>query len=337
MNDVTTTAPVLLDQSERGIFRAGLKMSHLQLILAIEDHGQISAAAEALGMSQPAASRLLGEIESILKAPLCARVARGVELTQYGRALARRARTIFLELRETTREINELRSGSGGSVSIGSVTGPALNLVVPAVRQVSTAYPGIEINIQIENSNVLIRELLSARHDFVIGRIPDDTEPRDFNLVEIGEEHVCLIVRDGHPLLEKPVVTPADLPGYDWVFQPRGTLLRRAVEDSFLSAGIPLPATIINTSSITLTISIVCNTNAISPVARDVANLIAANGSQAGAIRILPIDYGIKIRPYSLITAQGRALRPSAKLLYDLILKQSGAIRSGGTTSLAKS
>ncbi|WP_438752558.1 LysR family transcriptional regulator [Pararhizobium sp. O133] len=325
MDDPVLLTSVPADYSERGIFRSGLKMSHLQLILAIEDHGQISAAADALSISQPAASRMLGEVEAILKAPLCARVARGVELTQYGRALARRARTVFLELRETAREINELRTGSGGSVSLGSVTGPALNLAVPAIRQVSTAYPGIEINIQIENSNVLVRELLAARHDFVIGRIPDDIDPRQFNLIEIGEEDVCLIVREGHPLLEKGMVATTDLPGYDWVFQPSGTLLRRAVEDSFLSAGTPLPATIINTSSIILTISIVRNSNAIAPVARDVANLIASNGGQAGEIRILPTDFDIRIRPYSLITARGRALPPSAKLLYDLILKQSTA------------
>ncbi|MBB5534366.1 LysR family transcriptional regulator [Rhizobium giardinii] len=325
MDDPIQHSSVPVDYSDRGIFRSGLKMSHLQLILAIEDHGQISAAADALSMSQPAASRMLGEVEAILKAPLCARVARGVELTQYGRALARRARTIFLELRETAREITELKTGSGGSVSLGSVTGPALNLAVPAVRQVSTAYPGIEINIQIENSNVLVRELLSARHDFVIGRIPDEMDPRQFNLIEIGEEDVCLIVRDGHPLFDKDAVSSTDLPGYDWVFQPQGTLLRRAVEDSFLSTGTPLPATIINTSSIILTVSIVRHTNAIAPVARDVANLIATNGSQAGEIRVLPTDFNIKIRPYSLITARGRALPPSAKLLYDLILKQSTA------------
>ncbi|MCV9961428.1 LysR family transcriptional regulator [Pararhizobium sp. BT-229] len=325
MGDPIQLSSVPVDYSERGIFRSGLKMNHLQLILAIEDHGQISAAADALSVSQPAASRMLGEIEAILKAPLCARVARGVELTQYGRALARRARTIFLELRETAREITELKTGSGGSVSLGSVTGPALNLAVPAVRQVSTAYPGIEISIQIENSNVLVRELLSARHDFVIGRIPDDMDPRQFNLIEIGEEDVCLIVREGHPLLDKGLVSPADLPGYDWVFQPQGTLLRRAVEDSFLSAGTSLPATIINTSSIILTVSIVRHTNAIAPVARDVADLVASNGGQAGEIRILPTDFNIKIRPYSLITARGRALPPSAKLLYDLILKQSTA------------
>lgn len=325
MDEQTNPMSVPVDYSEKSILRSGLKMNHLQLILAIEDHKQISAAADALNISQPAASRLLGEIEAILKVPLCARVARGVELTQYGETLARRARTIFLELRETAREINELKTGSGGSVSIGSVTGPALNLAVPAIRQVSTAYPGIEIDLQIENSTVLVRELLAARHDFVLGRIPDDQNRRLFNFVEIGMENVCLIVREGHPLLENTTVSTSDLPLYDWVFQPPGTLLRRAVEDSFLSAGIPLPATVINTSSTILTVAIVCNTNAIAAVAQDVATLISDNGTAVGAIRILPADFEITIRPFGLITARGRDLPPSARLLYDLILKQSAA------------
>lgn len=319
------TTGIAGEQFDTGLFRSGLKINHLRLILAIDDHRRISAAAETLGISQPAASRMLAEIETILKAPICERVARGVELTRYGQALARRARTIFLELREASREISELKTGSGGSVSIGSVTGPALNLAVPAIRQVITAYPGIEINIQIENSNVLTRELLAARHDFVVGRIPDDLSPRLFNMVEIGYEEVCLIVRDGHPLLDKPIAGAEDLPSYDWVFQPPGTLLRRAVEDSFMSAGVRLPATVINTSSIILTLSIVRNTNAIAPVALDVANLIADNGTPAGEIRILKTEVPIRIKPYGLITAEGRALPPSAKLLYDLILKQGRA------------
>jgi hypothetical protein len=61
--------------------RAGLKLNHLRMIVAIEDSGQISAAAETLNISQPAASRMLAEMESILKTPLYERVARGVVLT----------------------------------------------------------------------------------------------------------------------------------------------------------------------------------------------------------------------------------------------------------------
>ncbi|PKA41329.1 LysR family transcriptional regulator [Rhizobium sullae] len=303
--------------------RAGLKLNHLRMIVAIEDSGQISAAAETLNISQPAASRMLAEMESILKTPLYERVARGVVLTTFGEALARRARKILLELREAGREIAELKSGKGGSVFIGAVTAPAMSLVVPAIDKVRKAFPGIEINIEVETSNVLARELLAARHDFIIGRIPDDLNPRLFEVREIGIEKACLIVRRGHPLLKKTESSLADLHGYGWVFQPPGTLLRRTLEDIFLAARVPLPENIVNTSSLLLTCAIICETDAIAPVALDVAQFLSGQDAKASDVRVLPTDFKIDVKPYSLITARERALPPSARLLYDLILEES--------------
>ncbi|MDM9628974.1 LysR family transcriptional regulator [Rhizobium sp. S152] len=306
-----------------GLLRAGLKLNHLRMIVAIEDSGQISAAAEALNISQPAASRMLSEMESIMKTPLYERIARGVALTTFGTALARRARKILLELREANREIGELKTGKGGSVFVGAVTAPAMSLVVPAIKEVRGTYPGIEVNIQVETSNVLARELLAARHDFIISRIPDDLNPRLFEVQEIGVERACLIVRSGHPLLEKGVASMVDLPGYDWVFQPPGTLLRRTIEDLFLTEGVRLPENIVNTSSLLLTCAIICQTDAIAPIAIDVAQFLATQQSKAADVRILPIDFDINVRPYSLITAREREMPPSARLLYDMVLAES--------------
>ncbi|MGO6720945.1 LysR family transcriptional regulator [Rhizobium ruizarguesonis] len=306
-----------------GLLRAGLKLNHLRMIVAIEDSGQISAAAEVLNISQPAASRMLSEMESITKTSLYERVARGVVLTTFGAALARRARKILLELREASREIGELKSGKGGSVFIGAVTAPAMSLVVPAINKVRKAYPGIEINIQVETSNVLARELLAARHDFIIGRIPDDLNPRLFEVTEIGIERACLIVRSRHPLMKQKSSSLSDVRDYDWVFQPPGTLLRRTIEDVFLSRGVALPENIVNTSSLLLTCAIICETDAIAPVAVDVAQFLASQGSNASDVSMLPTDFDINVKPYSMITARERALPPSARLLYDIILEES--------------
>lgn len=305
------------------LLKAGLKLNHLRMIVTIEDHGQISAAAESMNMSQPAASRMLSEMESIVKSPLYERVARGVVLTPFGLALAKRARKILLELREAGRELGALRTGKGGSVFLGAVTAPAISLVVPAIQRVMRTYPGIEINIEVENSNVLARELLAARHDFIISRIPDDLDPRLFTAHEIGVEKACLVVRNGHPLLAKGAAGLHDLGGYDWVFQPPGTLLRRKVEDIFLAAGVPLPENVINTSSLLLTLAVVCKTDAIAPIALDMAQFICGQSSRAGESCILPIDFDIDVRPYSLITARERAMPPSARLLHDMILEES--------------
>lgn len=311
------------EQLGLGLLRSGLKLNHLRMIVAIDHHKQISAAAAALNISQPAASRMLTEMESIIKAQLCERVSRGVELTQFGRAFARRARTILLELDEVDREITALKSGAGGTVFLGTVTAPAISLAVPAIQQVSAAYPGIEVNVRIETSNVLARELLSSKHDFILARVPDDLDPRLFNVQEIGIEKACLIVRKGHPLADKPVVSLSDLPSYDWVFQPPGTLLRRRVEELFIAGDVPLPTTVVNTASLLLTVALVCSSNAVAPIARDMAEFVTEKGGGPSEVRILNTDFDIDIKPYSLISVKGRALPPSAKLFYDLILQRS--------------
>lgn len=315
--------PEPLREDTEGLLRSALKVSHMRMIVAIEDSGQVSAAAQMLNISQPAASRMIAEMEDILGVPLCRRLPRGVELTPFGAALARRARTMLLELREVDREIGDLKSGKGGAVFMGSVTAPAIGLAVPAIRRIRKNYPRIEISMQVDTSSVLARELLASRHDFIIARIPDDLNPRLFDARVIGIEKACLIVRRGHPLADgRDVVELEQLTGYDWVFQPGGSLLRRTIETIFMSRNVPLPDRILNTTSLLLTLVMVAQSDAIAPVALDMAKFINAGDGLAGAIEILPISFDIDVQPYSIITARNRALSPAAKLLYDHILDE---------------
>ncbi len=316
-----------------GLLRGGLKLGHMRMIVALEDHGQVSAAAQMLSMSQPAASRMIAEMEGIVKAPLINRLSRGVALTPYGAALARRARSVLLELREADREIADLRSGRGGSAFIGSVTAPAIEFAVPAIRRVRADHPRLEVTIQVDTSAVLARELLASRHDFIIARIPDDLNPRLFDTREVGIETACLIVRRGHPLAGRGVVPMEALTGFDWVFQPSGSLLRRTIEALFLSRGVPLPERVLNTGSLLLTLVMVAQSDAISPVSEEVARFIADEGGLNGAIETVPIDVAINVQPYSLIKARDRTLSPAAAALYDAIVEviaargERGAVR----------
>ena len=312
------------EASADGFLRTGLKINHMRMIVALEANGQVSTAAHLLNISQPAASRMISEIETVLQAPICERLPRGVALTAYGKAFARRANTVLLELREAEREIGELRTGRGGSVSLGTVAAPSINLAVPAIKRIRQLFPKIEINIEVATSNDLAGELLASRYDFYIGRIPDDLNPRLFESRQIGVETACLVVRRGHPLMRRRHVPIEDLSAYDWVFQPSGSLLRRTIESIFISRGFPLPDRILNTSSSFLTLVMVAQTDAIAPLATDVASFVNDPAGLAGAIDVLPTDFAIDLQPYSLITARNRVLSPAAQMLYDFIVEQTG-------------
>ncbi len=304
------------------LLRAGLKLIHMRMIVALDDHGQISAAANALNISQPAASRMIAEMESLLSIELCDRLPRGVRLTSYGAALARRARAILLEMREAGREIADLRAGRGGTVVLGSVTAPAIELVVPAINRVRKSFPNISIEMQVENSAVLARELLAQRHDFMIGRVPDDLNPRLFTSRVIGVEKACLIVRAGHPLLRRETTPLAELAEYDWVMQPSGSLLRRTVEATFVTRNVRPPDRMLNTSSLLLTLVTIARSDAIAAVSVAVARFI--KDDLKGEIEILPLDFAIEVQPYSLIMLRDRRLSPAARMLRDHILNQIG-------------
>ena len=102
-----------------------LMMKHLRLIVAVAEHTQLTIAAQALGMTQPAASRMLAEAVAQVGAPLFERNARGMVLTDVGEALARRARNVLDEIADAAEEVERLRTGRGGLVRIGAVTGAA--------------------------------------------------------------------------------------------------------------------------------------------------------------------------------------------------------------------
>lgn len=302
----------------------------MRMIAALDDHGRVSAAAQVMNISQPAASRMISEMEAVLEVKLCERLPRGITLTPYGKALARRARSILLEMREADREISELKAGKGGSVFLGAVTAPAIELAVPAIREIRRLYPRIEITMQVETSNVLARELIATRHDFIIARVPEDLNPRLFESRVIGVEKACLIVRrghplsNGHPLNNGKAVRLEDTAAFDWVFQSGGSPLRQAMESNFLNRNIALPDRILNTSSLLLTLVMVAQSDAIAPVSIQVAKFIQNPDGLAGAIDVVQTEFDIEVRPYSLITVKNRVLSPAAKMLHDFILREVG-------------
>ena len=299
--------------------RRGLKLSHLRLICALKDTGQMSAAAAQLAISQPSASRMAADMEEIVGVPLHIRHARGILLTTYGERLAHRAATMLRGLDDTAREITELERGNQGTVSIGAVTGPALDLVLPMVRQARVTHPNISITLSVDTSDRLAEELLASRLDFFIGRLLGEVEPHRFAMREIGPEPVSLIVRSGHPLTRYPKVALTDCIAYDWVQQARGGLLRRTVESYMMTHGVPLPVKVLSTSSLLLTLVYISQTNAIAPIAKAVPDFFRSENGLDSRIVALPVETDIQVPAYSLITHSQRPLSPASRVLFDML------------------
>src|SRR5881396_992979 len=126
--------------------RARLKTRQLMLLTAICDEGNIHRAAEILNMSQPAASKLLKDLEDMLGVSLFERQPRGMRPNWYGETMIRH-------------------------VSLGAITGPALSLIPQAIMIVARENPKLRVELHVESSNVLIEQLAQGKLDIMIGRL----------------------------------------------------------------------------------------------------------------------------------------------------------------------
>lgn len=308
----------MLNPSLHSAFVArGLKLSHLRLMAALGTTAQLGQAAHALGITQPAASRLLAEVERICGYPVHVRSGRGVELTEVGAALATRAGRILTELRDTAREVEELGKGSLGQVTIGAVTAPALDLVLPAVRAARFSHPNIQIDVSVAPSDLLFDQLLAGRLDFIIARIPAGADASEVIATEVASEPVQLVTRAAHPLAGRADLTLADLAPYDWVLPSRGNPLAEAVLKRLAELGQPAPMQRLTTSSFLMTLALLQQSNAVAPLSSAVTAQFA--GASEGGLTQLQLDTGIAVSPYSILQRRAGALPLAARHFLEIV------------------
>lgn len=297
-----------------------LKPPHLHLILKIAETGQLQIAAAAQGISQPAASRILTEIETETGTPLFVRHAKGMESTQAGAAFIKHARTILTELDSLDAEMANMKAGLVGEVRVGSVTGPAVRCLVPAIRQIKDSAPGIEPTVEVAPSTELVRGLEEGRFDFILARLPPGHDSRPFKLMPARGEVVSLVVSRSHPLAAREKIPLAELSRYEWVIQERGSPIRQAVEHAFHTAGLPVPRNITNTSSLLVMLAILESSDAIATLSEEVAGLLTRQTLGLG-VTSLDLAATVSVPPYFIIQNRAHQLSRAAERVLERVIK----------------
>ncbi|WP_020040359.1 LysR substrate-binding domain-containing protein [Salipiger mucosus] len=295
-------------------FLRRLKPHHLRLIVRIADTGKLQVAASALAMSQPAASRILTDIEADSGAQLFIRHPKGMEPTQAGTAFVKHARSVLNALDSLESEVGGINMGQAGEVRVGSVTGPAIKCLVPALLEVKRASPKIEPTFAVGPSVDLVRGLEARRFDFVIARLPPDYDSRDFQLLPARSEVISLLVHARHPLAGAKGLTLEALTEFGWVIQERGSPIRQAVETAFAEAGIRPPSNITNSSSMLVVLSLLRESDTVAPVSAEVAGLLTQPPLSAD-LRVLDLAVPMTVAPYFLIRHRSQQLSRAAETL----------------------
>jgi DNA-binding transcriptional LysR family regulator len=289
-----------------------LKTRQLALLVHLDDERCLARAADTTGLTQPAASKLLRQIENTIGVKLFQRHSRGMAPTAYGEILVRHARTALAELGLAREEIAALRSGQSRKAAVGVVLDPKSNLVPMAVARMKQRHPDVLVSVESDSSRELIHKLLRGGLDIVVGRMHDSTCTQDLvsEALAADEPH-AVFAGPQHPLAGRKTLQLANLLDQPWILPPAGSLLRDKLSALFLQQGLPLPSNIVETLAVPVIVSLLQQSNLVAALPEEAVQSTCKQGTLTMLIRNLPLAVGA----FGLITRRSHQLSPGAQLM----------------------
>jgi DNA-binding transcriptional LysR family regulator len=291
--------------------RARLKTRQLLLLVALAEEGNIHRAAQVLNMTQPAASKLLKDLEDVLEVSLFDRLPRGMRATWYGEAMIRHARVALASLNQAHDEVQALKAGRFGQVCVGAITSPGIMLLPQAVSAVKAAHPSLRVSVQIETSDILMERMAQGKMDMLVARLFARHDKTALRYEALAEEPAVAMVRPGHPLLSVDNLGLRDLVNSSWIVPPEGSVLRHRFDLMFREEGLDAPADLIETTALLFITKMIDEGDVVCLAAHDVAQYYAKHG----VVAVLPIALPCRMDAFGLITRTDRALSPAAKVM----------------------
>jgi LysR family transcriptional regulator of gallate degradation len=297
------------------IFTLSIGRQRLLAFVEIAEQHNISAVAESLGISQPAVSQSLREIEDSLGVKLFKRTARGIVPTPLGAVLALHIKRALSELRIAEDEISFLKGMVRGSVAIGSLSGGRARLLPFAIARLLAKFPNLSVTTEEGTFEHLAMRLRAGEIDFILGALRPPEQTIGFTREVIAHDTITIIVRSGHPLLNRKNLSPSDLTTVNWILPKQGAPTRELFETSFLRRKLGSPKVKVETADLAVTFGIVMRSDMATAVSEHQFHL----DLEGAGLRILPIEFPETSRPIGILQRSGGIPSQAARRLIDIL------------------
>lgn len=174
-----------------------MKLSALQGFVAAIEEGSLRAASRRMGVSQPALTKLVRELEIELTATLLMRHSQGVKPTAQGQILFDHAIKVAHELETAVDQIQQLGGQMRGEITIAAVPVAMLLLIPEALRTFSRTFPDMRLRVSEELFVDQLQKLRNDQVDMVVGGIPEGLPSGEFVTEILMQTHMVVVARRG--------------------------------------------------------------------------------------------------------------------------------------------
>ena len=289
-----------------------IRLRDLHIFLTVSQRGSMAQAAAQLGVSQPAVSGVIADLERTLGVPLFERSTRGVKPTMYAREMMDRSVAAFDELKQGIRTLESLADPEAGEVWIGCIESISVLTLPPILQEFMRRYPRVVVHVQrLSPPTLEFRGLCERSLDLVLARRP--TKPLmngdELSWEPFFDDQLVVVAGARSRWARRKKLDLADLVDEPWVLTRPDCWAHTAITDAFRNRGLKVPHVCCMTQSMPLRASLAAS----GPYITVFANSRTSLGPYQHLVRKLPIDLPDCICPLAIITLKERMLNPVAQ------------------------
>ncbi len=286
-----------------------LKLRDLHIFFTTVHRGSMAKAAQTLGVTQPAVSKVIAELEHTLGVRLLDRGARGVEPTVYGRALLTRSNAAFDELRQSVKDIEFLADPTVGEVRIGCQETFAAAILPSVIHRFSQAFPRVVLHVEqlgsLAAESSALRERTIDLGMFLLVKPHDDKLfDDDLNVEVLFQEKMIVVAAKESPWARRRKVDLAELVDEAWVLTESDTMSYARVAEAFAARGLGVPRRILQTLSTHLRVNLAASGSHITTIPNSTLRVYGERFS----LKALPVDFPTQSWPAVIVTLKNRTL-----------------------------
>ena len=294
-----------------------LRLRDLHVFFLVVQRGSMAKAAEQLGVSAPAVSEVIANLENAVGAKLLDRSPQGIRPTIYGDALIKGGTAAFDGLKQSIKEIEFLSDPTVGEVRIGCPETVAA-ILSPIILRMSQRYPGIVLKfVDVVAPTLDLPQLRSRNIDLAIIRIAGSPQTHvlgeDLDVEVLFNDEVRIVVGKQNPLATRRHIELKDLAKKPWILPGTDTLQGRIIAQAFRELELEPPKISVVTFSVQLRMNLVADSLYLSTLPQSVVLRHATRWS----LKALPIKLPALEFPVAITTLKNRTLNPAVRAFID--------------------
>ncbi|WP_210529705.1 LysR family transcriptional regulator [Rubellimicrobium arenae] len=259
----------------------------LRAFLAVVRTGNLTAAADRIGLTQPALTKTIRRLETDLGAPLFTRSAKGMTLTEVGELFFERARAIETHWAQAREEAHARSGGVLREFRIASGAAYHMRIAPQLVRQLAMEFPETRFVLDFDVAGAMLPKLQTGDIHLLLGAFVHEP-PEGIvteKLLDVVTGAMCC---RSHPLAWLPRVPPESLREHRWVIYKRDIFMQRRLTEYCLQFRLEMPRVIMEVDALASSFMIIRGT----PYLTAAPTTLRPMAEEAGLV-VLPLDVPI--------------------------------------------